>query len=262
MPFNNPIVGSGGDLVRDWIQSVNFVSGSAGWRISQNGDAEFNGITLRANLYIQGSDGSYIRAGTFGSHADILLRPTNSGTTVWNAARITADLYQGLFSIQPSLSITGPWESAGNIFSAPPRFLLVGPTDLDDNSIIAGFAVNTYFQGFSFVFDATFPLGSFPYGGQFNIDGAILSAASHVYGSASIVPVLNTPTSLAVTGFQAEGNTFYGYCTPLSTAPGDGAGNTVRMFSVSGVTATGITLWIYRGGTTATTIYYQVIGQL
>jgi len=45
----NPVVG-GTVLRRAAIQSPNFVTGSAGWQISQNGDVEFNSGTFRGNI--------------------------------------------------------------------------------------------------------------------------------------------------------------------------------------------------------------------
>lgn len=50
--FSNSVVGGIGNLIRDWIQSVPFVSGSQGWRISRNGDAEFNNATFRGSIII------------------------------------------------------------------------------------------------------------------------------------------------------------------------------------------------------------------
>lgn len=46
MAFRNPIV-SGVQLVRSAIESGNYVPGSAGWSIFQNGNAEFNSILIR-----------------------------------------------------------------------------------------------------------------------------------------------------------------------------------------------------------------------
>lgn len=37
--------------IADWIQSNNFVSGSAGWGINKNGSAEFNQVTIRGTVY-------------------------------------------------------------------------------------------------------------------------------------------------------------------------------------------------------------------
>lgn len=50
--FSNSTVGGIGNLIRSWIQSVPFVSGSTGWRISKNGNAEFNGATFRGSIVI------------------------------------------------------------------------------------------------------------------------------------------------------------------------------------------------------------------
>lgn len=52
MPFNNDIAGGNGQLVRNWIQSVNYVAGSSGWRISKNGNAEFNNGTFRGSIEV------------------------------------------------------------------------------------------------------------------------------------------------------------------------------------------------------------------
>jgi hypothetical protein len=52
--FSNSVVGGIGDLIRDWIQSVPFVSGSTGWRISKDGTAQFNNIVIRNGQVISG----------------------------------------------------------------------------------------------------------------------------------------------------------------------------------------------------------------
>lgn len=52
MPFNNDIAGGNGTLVRNWIQSVNFVAGVSGWRISKDGNAEFNNGTFRGSIEV------------------------------------------------------------------------------------------------------------------------------------------------------------------------------------------------------------------
>lgn len=52
MPFNNDIAGGNGSLVRNWIQSQNYVAGSTGWRISKDGDAEFNNGTFRGSIEV------------------------------------------------------------------------------------------------------------------------------------------------------------------------------------------------------------------
>jgi len=94
MSFNNPIVGSGNQLVRNAIQSRNFVTGLSGWIIRRDGSAEFNGDVVINNgeLFIQDPDGSYVRIldENPGDGAVILIRPANiSGSTIDPAQLIT-----------------------------------------------------------------------------------------------------------------------------------------------------------------------------
>jgi hypothetical protein len=51
MQFNNPIL-AGNVLVRNAMQSENYVAGSAGWRIERDGDVEFNDGTFRGDVHI------------------------------------------------------------------------------------------------------------------------------------------------------------------------------------------------------------------
>lgn len=62
--FSNSTVGGIGNLIRSWIQSVPFISGSSGWRISKNGNAEFNALTARGIVILSGSNGIFIYNGT------------------------------------------------------------------------------------------------------------------------------------------------------------------------------------------------------
>lgn len=57
MTFNNSIL-SGETLVRDSIQSEGFVSGSTGWSIQRDGDAEFNDVVVRGELTVSGAGGT------------------------------------------------------------------------------------------------------------------------------------------------------------------------------------------------------------
>ena len=50
MQFSNPIVASGGELVRDRIRSSNYAAGVSGWQISRDGSAELNNATIRGTL--------------------------------------------------------------------------------------------------------------------------------------------------------------------------------------------------------------------
>lgn len=51
MSFSNPVVGGeNGELIRQSIQSPNYVAGVSGWTINRDGSAEFNNVTIRLNL--------------------------------------------------------------------------------------------------------------------------------------------------------------------------------------------------------------------
>lgn len=53
MAFSNSVVG-GTVLLRDAIQSPNYVAGSAGWTINQDGSAEFSNIVIRGGTVVSG----------------------------------------------------------------------------------------------------------------------------------------------------------------------------------------------------------------
>lgn len=63
MGFANYLVTKTGNLVRTFIQSPNFVSGSTGWQIAKDGSAEFSNLTIRGTFH--GSDFIINSAGYF-----------------------------------------------------------------------------------------------------------------------------------------------------------------------------------------------------
>lgn len=74
-------------------------------------------------------------------------------------------------------------------------------------------------------------------------------------GTVSITPVVNTPTSTAVSGFSVTGSLSC-QVTANTTVPG----SAVQEVSYSGLSSTGVTIWIYRGTTTSTVISWLVLG--
>lgn len=50
MPFTNEVVGGNGVLIRNAMQSQNFISGVSGWQITKSGNAEFNTGTFRGQI--------------------------------------------------------------------------------------------------------------------------------------------------------------------------------------------------------------------
>lgn len=73
MPFSNPIIGGNDTLIRDKIQSENYVAGVAGWRISRNGDAEFNNLVARGSGVFGPSPGRHVEINTPAHLGEIAL---------------------------------------------------------------------------------------------------------------------------------------------------------------------------------------------
>lgn len=96
--------------------------------------------------------------------------------------------------------------------------------------------------------------------------GGMLNAPNIATGTVTITPAAAyTPTSSIVSGLNVAGTTFRGYATANTTVPGYRASATppgagVTGVGVSSVSATGLTVWVNRENTTATTINWMVIG--
>ncbi len=92
MTPGNPIVGST-ILRRPAIQSPNFVDGSAGWMVSDDGSAEFNNLEIRGTFngtdYILNSTGFFLYSGTPGA-GNLINSVTNfSGTDPYGNIYLT-----------------------------------------------------------------------------------------------------------------------------------------------------------------------------
>jgi hypothetical protein len=74
-------------------------------------------------------------------------------------------------------------------------------------------------------------------------------------GSVSITPVANTATGEAVLWGKTLPGTVRAWTTAESAVP-----NTVLETTVSGITSTGATVWLYRTNTTSTTVHWIAIG--
>lgn len=88
MPFNNPIVGSGGALIRALIRSLNFVTGVSGWAIEQDGDAEFNDVVIRGSFSAGPAASPLITIDTLGIQAFY-----NSGDLLFFVATATGNVF-------------------------------------------------------------------------------------------------------------------------------------------------------------------------
>lgn len=78
MPFTNPILGGAGTLIREAIQSPDYVAGVSGWSINRDGSAEFSDVILRGSF----------ATGPDGVNAYLTIDDGSDRTTIdfWNAA--------------------------------------------------------------------------------------------------------------------------------------------------------------------------------
>jgi hypothetical protein len=152
----NPVVG-GTVLRRAAIQSPNFVTGSAGWQISQDGSAEFNNVIIRNGQVVSGTALYY------------------SGTGLPAANTLIA-----------SISATAGTDSAGNAYFA--GFTTYGKTGL------TYYALNQFpqadssgtFGAVTTVYTAASQAGPWTAGTQLNLEAsnhaALLADIAHIYG--------------------------------------------------------------------------------
>lgn len=111
MPFTNPIV-AGTTLIRTAIKSPNYVAGVSGWAINKDGSAEFNDVTVRGELLVSDSGGSYVRIyndGVFG--AIIAMQPPDKVGHTYFPAVISSALDVD----DPELIIEGPTGGGGEV---------------------------------------------------------------------------------------------------------------------------------------------------
>lgn len=79
MSFSNPIV-AGDTLIRDAIQSENFVTAVSGWRIEKTGAAEFNSLVARGEISVRNVAGDELAMDIFPGSLPA-IRYTISGLT-------------------------------------------------------------------------------------------------------------------------------------------------------------------------------------
>lgn len=168
--FRNSILG-GINLIRAAIQSPNFVTGSAGWKIAQDGSAEFNNVVIRGgtvvsglalyydgtpalgnlimsiaaaggvdaygNVYVEGTtvydaDGSQLQL-VSGAGANMVLTPADLVGTTWHTAVLGTTTGA---SNRPGLSLTSPADSVHS--SAASLTMFGGGPTTTDTSVFVG----------------------------------------------------------------------------------------------------------------------------
>lgn len=82
MPFTNPIIGAGNQLIRQEITSENYVAGVSGWRIARNGDAEFNDIVARGSGVFGPNPGRHVEINTLPDHPGEIALFSGNGAEI------------------------------------------------------------------------------------------------------------------------------------------------------------------------------------
>jgi hypothetical protein len=84
----------------------------------------------------------------------------------------------------------------------------------------------------------------------------LFRADSISHGLVNITPTPNVPTSVTLSGGNITGNTFHGFVTANTGAPG----TVVTGVSCTAVTSAGMVVWITRTTNVTTTVYWMIIG--
>lgn len=131
MAFGNPIIGGNNTLVREAIQSEGFATGVSGWRITRDGDAEFNSAEVRGVIIVSDPDGS--RVTIFdedpGDGAVIDLLPADDTPSPVAGRLSTGYTTNNNGNMAPFLLIAGPKYS--NQSDASPFLIFLGRDDSD-----------------------------------------------------------------------------------------------------------------------------------
>lgn len=91
MIFKDVLV-AGSTLIREAIQSANYATGVSGWRIAQDGSAEFNNVVIRGGTTVSGTNLYY--SGTPGLGTLFLAISPTAGTDVYgNTYQAGMNLY-------------------------------------------------------------------------------------------------------------------------------------------------------------------------
>jgi hypothetical protein len=109
--WDDPIAAGDGSLIFPAIKSPNYVQGVTGWYIGRTGDAEFNDVTVRGEVDVNGNDNSSIRIFNNGGQPTILLQPddfTDPAVDAANPAIILAVSEDNALASSASLFLQSP----------------------------------------------------------------------------------------------------------------------------------------------------------
>lgn len=85
----------------------------------------------------------------------------------------------------------------------------------------------------------------------------VLRADNIAIGTTTITPVPNKPTSVTLTGGHIKGANHRAFVTPVTSAPGE----KVLGVGVTGVSSSGLTIWLHRTNSTKTLVNWMIMGE-
>lgn len=270
--FDNAVV-AGTVLVREDIESQDFATGVSGWRISADGDAEFNNGIFRGTLSAGGGNVTVNSSGVsvVGTTQTTSIVPATGVQSRDNTDGSDAQLFAlhgqggGVFLYPPKGVNNVSWLTPGKVAVSD---AVSGTSDAGQMFIEAP-NVNGALYALSQIILTSGSSGS-PAGSliqiqandvstfsDFEVNG-VLTAANRIVGSVVVTPsAANTPTSITVTFPRTlTGSAFFCTLGLNSSVPG----STVTGIAFTNASASGVTIWVTRTNTTNTIVNYCVEG--
>jgi hypothetical protein len=100
--FADSIVGGIGTLIRQYIRSADYVPNVSGWTINKDGSAEFNNLTIRGTVVLDGSNGIFVYDGVPGAGNLMLSISSQAGVDPYG------NVYPKGMMLKESSTLGGP----------------------------------------------------------------------------------------------------------------------------------------------------------
>jgi hypothetical protein len=209
--FSNPISTAGGILIRTLLQSVNFVAGVSGWRITKTGSAQFNDVTIVGNdLKVLGLNGSYVEIKSGSSAAEIDVEPGGGNVTPGTIIGGKTP------SQEPLLTFTSPQQTL-NAPNSRSSLTLQGANNVNNASFISGSADEIQMVGLAGTLGpgsagvvlgaqqgSTAGVNVFAAASSIGMDGGGLSVANEICLNASNITIIDTTSIIKRGGDQVD----------------------------------------------------------
>lgn len=202
----NPVIGST-ILRRPAIQSPNFVSGSTGWQVNQDGSAEFNNLNIRGTFtgtdFVINASGEFVYSGTPAANNLIASITAATGTDAFgnhyleqitsydNANGIATQVGFGAVTMYTG-TLAGGWTQKGQMFVSAGGVIeliaaagvITGNNTLDNGAGAASFGALTA-TSLSSGGNSSTSTNGLPNGTITGTSGAASAGTAHTHGGGS-----------------------------------------------------------------------------